>query len=417
LGESDGIVTIGVGRPEAPSTQNTTVNSALRSIHMNGNKIGGPDALPACLSDTLLEILALSYNLLTGSIPSTIFQPALKDLELAFNGLEGTIPETIGKSSQLEILALQENKLEGHLPKTFTSLTSLKILTLRSNRLSGKWPVPAVGNDYTWTGKIKIMDLRKNSFSGPLPFRSFAAFPSLETLLLNNNAFTGHLPDCRGSVTGRLDSPLNAIAMSSNRLHGPVGPFMECIMKLKANGQKANDQKANSQKANDQNDRGKEDMVAKELDHGAEEDEEAIAGSEAQVSRANSLLLLDLGKNDFTGTVPHNFFSNKTSSFDNLIAFAVNNNRLNGRLPAHTSSMSHLRHMAVQGNQFTGPLPDPMPSSLTNFLVHDNGFNGRQPKLPQSLFTGSSNNVLMHNNWLSCSMRDTTTDSHKYFQV
>jgi Leucine-rich repeat (LRR) protein len=86
-------------------------------------------------------VLQLSYNQLTGSIPTQL--GALKKLSvvaLKSNQLSGAIPATLGDLGMLVRLDLSSNILIGSIPTSLASVPSLKILDVHNNTLSGNVP-------------------------------------------------------------------------------------------------------------------------------------------------------------------------------------------------------------------------------------------------------------------------------------
>ena len=77
-----------------------------------------------------LEVIDLSFNLLTGPLPSS-WSPALRRLKLDENRLSGPIPDSIFDLSNLDTLNLGLNKLTGTLSTSVVNLWNLgKLLCL-----------------------------------------------------------------------------------------------------------------------------------------------------------------------------------------------------------------------------------------------------------------------------------------------
>lgn len=82
-----------------------------------------------------LEELNVSYNELSGSIPSQIGQlKNLRILNASHNNMTG-VPAEIGQLRNLEVLNLSYNQLTG-LPNELGNLKNLKTLDLRGNQYS-----------------------------------------------------------------------------------------------------------------------------------------------------------------------------------------------------------------------------------------------------------------------------------------
>ncbi|KAI5064085.1 hypothetical protein GOP47_0020755 [Adiantum capillus-veneris] len=124
--------------------------SHLQTISLRSNHLSGriPDDLANC---TQLRKLFLQNNLLTGPIPkfNSTLTPALNVIDLSFNELSGEIPSSLPTLS-LRILLLQNNSLSGPIPQDLSGLVELN---LTNNNLSGSIP----------TG---LRNLPSSSFSG-----------------------------------------------------------------------------------------------------------------------------------------------------------------------------------------------------------------------------------------------------------
>ncbi len=141
--------------------------SQLKELKMTNMNLRG--TIPSNLfAMPNIEVIDLSHNLLTGSLPDFINSPNLKILILTDNkladekmqdqlkdqkgdtcptvdkelsalrtdpnpGLDGTIPESWANFTQLQILDLSGNTLSGEIPAEIANLTSLESLNLSDN--------------------------------------------------------------------------------------------------------------------------------------------------------------------------------------------------------------------------------------------------------------------------------------------
>ncbi|KAK4564927.1 hypothetical protein RGQ29_006821 [Quercus rubra] len=96
-------------------------------VHKNPQSTVGETDKHLNLSGDLQE-LDLSFNYISGSIPSSFSQLPLVILSLSGNRLSGEIPKGIGEIGSLEELVLEANQLDGHLPKNLGNLSNLKRL-------------------------------------------------------------------------------------------------------------------------------------------------------------------------------------------------------------------------------------------------------------------------------------------------
>ncbi|KAM4114496.1 hypothetical protein ACJW30_04G072400 [Castanea mollissima] len=208
---------------------------------------------------TNLQELDLSFNYISGSIPSSFSQLPLVTLSLLGNRLSGEIPKGIGEIGSLEELVLEANQLDGHLPENLGNLTNLKRLVLNANNFTGTIPetfgkltnltefridgtaisgkIPGfIGN---WI-KLDRLDMQGTFMEGPIPvtisllsnltelmisdlkglsieFPNLKDLKKLKYLVLRNCLITDILPD----YIGELKS-LKRLDLSFNNLSGPI---------------------------------------------------------------------------------------------------------------------------------------------------------------------------------------------------
>ncbi|KAF8685368.1 hypothetical protein HU200_043992 [Digitaria exilis] len=157
--------------------------------------------LQGCISPSLgdltnLQSLNLSYNLLTGGLPSELLaSSSIVMLDVSFNHLNGVLkPQesnySVANYRPLQELRLYRNNISGELPSALSNCTDLVTVDLKINKLSG--------------------ELTKFNFSN---------LSNLKTLDLMENNFTGTIPESIYSC-----SNLTALRLSSNNLHGQLSP-------------------------------------------------------------------------------------------------------------------------------------------------------------------------------------------------
>ncbi len=177
-----------------------------------------------------LEILALSRNQLTGSIPDFNHLPNLQQLSLGTNQLTGSVPD-FSHLPKLQSFSSEVNQLTGTIPN-FNHLPNLQAIWLGYNQLTG--PIPDFSHLFNLTGLLLInnsvcKDTSINystwqienrgasvsfawleqldsfpycSIENKPPIASFTAFPSSGTVPLDVqvNASSSNDPD--GRITG-----------------------------------------------------------------------------------------------------------------------------------------------------------------------------------------------------------------------
>lgn len=91
-----------------------------------------PQQLLKC---TNLEVISLSYCEISGQLPDFSSLPNLKILELDHNLLTGSIPQSLYSLKNLEVVHLFNNQLTGSLPNFASEV--LQVLDVRENQLTG----------------------------------------------------------------------------------------------------------------------------------------------------------------------------------------------------------------------------------------------------------------------------------------
>ncbi|KAI9153688.1 hypothetical protein LWI28_015009 [Acer negundo] len=159
------------------------------------NKLTG--VIPESLCNaTMLEVLDLSSNNLSGRIPTCLIEEGenLGVLNVRRNSLYGTIPDRFpGKfpgNCGLKMLTMNGNQLEGLLPKSLANCTKLEVLDLGNNKMSDAFPC--------WLKKVSslhVLVLRSNKFYGNISCLEYdVSWPMLQIFDLASNNFTGRLP-------------------------------------------------------------------------------------------------------------------------------------------------------------------------------------------------------------------------------
>ncbi|XP_062014303.1 probable LRR receptor-like serine/threonine-protein kinase At3g47570 [Rosa rugosa] len=156
---------------------------------LGGNQLSG--SIPSCLGNlaTSLRTLSLNSNLLTSTIPSTLWRlQYILHVNLSSNSLIGLLSEDIGNLKVVTDIDLSSNHLSGIIPGSIGGLQDLVNLSLASNNLEG--PIPtSFGNMLS----LELLDLSKNSLSGEIP-KSLEALLHLSYLNLSFNRLRGEIP-------------------------------------------------------------------------------------------------------------------------------------------------------------------------------------------------------------------------------
>ncbi|KQK17873.1 probable LRR receptor-like serine/threonine-protein kinase At3g47570 [Brachypodium distachyon] len=188
------------------------LSKSLQVLVLSANKISG--TIPHEIAKlTNLTILHMGNNQLTGNIPGSLGNlPYLFVLSLPQNKLSGQILRSIGNLSQLSELYLQENYLSGPIPVALAQCTKLHTLNLSCNSLDGRLPKEL----FTISAFSEGLDLSYNKLSGPIPVE-IGGLINLSPLNISNNQLTGEIPSTLGECLH-----LESLHLEGNRLDGRI---------------------------------------------------------------------------------------------------------------------------------------------------------------------------------------------------
>jgi hypothetical protein len=203
-----------------PSELSTNVN--IEALEFAANMLS--KSLPSELANAVrLQVLNVSDNFLTGEITELFRNEStlvnLQLLDLSLNGFSGSIPENLFKPRQpthnlqlLELVVMYSNCFEGALPDSIC--TSPQLTTLVLDALTSapgcrkKFPVPL-------NSIIKAV-ISKDLLDGTIP-SCIWTMPTLVTLHLSGNGIVGTLGDLVQGATNLQD-----VSLANNRLVGSI---------------------------------------------------------------------------------------------------------------------------------------------------------------------------------------------------
>ena len=237
-------------------------------------------------------------------------------ISLSEYNLVGTIPYELTKLTKLQGLTLYGNQLQGSIPNGLLFLPNLIECNLSNNQLSG-----SIGHDNTFftpSSSIEILKLASNELTGQIPLYEF---PIIHEVWLQDNEFTGiSFRDGRQNVQY---PQLTNLIVYNNFLGGsiPNDMYWPSVMP--------------------------------------------------------NVINLDISENLWTGMLPESMWE-----FPKIEALVAHDCQFTGSIfgseennAVASLSSSSIQHVWLNGNQFTGTLPQLTGwnwSSLTSFLLHDN---------------------------------------------
>lgn len=220
---------------------------SVRTLNLANTGLSGRLPLELGTLDSL-QILKLDSNRLDGTLTDifcTVFgrtqrDYSLREMRLSSNRLTGDIPPCIVQFTQLQVLRLEDNQFTGKIPEGINRLAQMREFVLARNRLTGELPRSldsttfvvfagkSLGSSETQAfSQVEIFDVSSNQLSGTIP-NGIAQSRGMKTLLLNNNSFTGRLPE---SITSL--SSLETFNASQNQLSGELWDNVGAMRALK----------------------------------------------------------------------------------------------------------------------------------------------------------------------------------------
>ncbi len=305
--------------------------SNLQTLNLNVNPLAG--GIPTTLGNlSNLQHLRLNNCDLSGNIPTTLGNLSnLQELDMYNNRLSGSLPSTLGNLSNLQELLLSHNLLSGSIPPALGSLANLRRLDLYDNRLSGSIP-STLGN----LSNLQDLNLGVNQLTSSIPL-TLGNLSNLLRLILNDNRLSGSIPSTLGNL-----SNLQELLLSSNQLTGSI-PLT--------------------------------------------------------LGNLSNLLRLILGINQLTGSIPSTL-----GNLSHLTELALGSNQLTGGIPSTLGNLSHLTRLTLGRNQLTGSIPTAL-GSLSALQILDLSFNQLSGSIPLTLGNLSSLwSLLLTNNQLTGSI-------------
>ena len=342
----------------------TQMNSLLKlqGLYLNNNWI--TDSIPSCIGLlTNLTMISLSFNSITNTIPTDIYLlTKLQSLLLGTNQLSGNISHLIGSCTNLLYLNVSYNRFGGVIPTQLGLLNSLISFDLSLNKFIGSIPT-AIG----LLSDLMIITVYENDLQGLIPPEIYS-LTKLNYLNLGGNAFSGSIESSMGQLlqinnlfldynqfTGVIPSELGLLtlvsylALDHNHFIGTIPTEISLLTLLRY------------------------------LDLGSNQLHGSIPSSFGQFSK---IRLMYLESNSLTKTVPVTLFQ-----CVKLVSLIVNNNCLTGSIPLQINQLTALSFLSFGNNLFENSIPTNLfqMKSLTYLDLSYNKLIGSIPSMISSL--------------------------------
>ncbi|KAF3325395.1 Receptor-like protein 12 [Carex littledalei] len=331
--------------------------------------------------------LSLSNNSLTGDIPLSICNATLLDirnvllpnfsipslpqvLDLSYNKLTGTIPPCLLQNAALEVLNLRSNKLSGPLSQNISPACKFRTIDLSGNRINGSLPESLMN-----CNNLEVLDLRNNQIVDSFPFW-LGNLKNMRVLVLRSNKFYGNISsmEVKMKTNESFFPTLKVFDLSSNDFRGIIPNIVFEKMKAMATSD-ALSPLFHGQYGYEYNYQNSITVVWK--------------GGEMEITNSLSIFnSLDLSQNGFSGEIPE--VIGHLKSLDGL---NLSHNALTGSIPSEFSKLQQLQSLDLSCNKLSGPIPQELTSLhfLSALNLSYNNLVGKIPQVPQlSTFSNAS---------------------------
>jgi Leucine-rich repeat (LRR) protein len=263
--------------------------------------------------------------------------PRVIALSLDKNLLSGTVPPSIFQLRHLTSLTLNNNDIDIAFDSIDRAalLEELKLSNTQVRSMEG------IGN----AGNLTSLHLQDNHMAGPIPDELFKLI-HLEHLYMSNNDLTGNVPEEIGNL---LD--LTVLHLYGNQLQGQIPGSIGNLAKLQVLDLAENDFTGTLPQALNQLTK----LTVLNL-HQWTRDHDGIGGPLLDFAQLTDLQELRLDSNSFTGEVPSTLLSGSNQTLSK-IEISLASNKLTGVLPASLSRFDKLV-IDVTDNQLSGIAPE-----------------------------------------------------------
>ncbi|XP_034203754.1 receptor-like protein EIX2 [Prunus dulcis] len=333
-----------------------SILSKASYLDLSSNKLEGP--IPSVLSN--VTHLDLSNNKLSRSISFLCSSAAigLVFLNLSSNNVYGQVPDCWTHLENLVMLDLSYNALSGKIPTTIGSVFRIETLKLKSNRFVGQLPVSLKN-----CTSLVVIDVGDNKLSGPIPEWLGVSLKNLVILMLSSNHFNGSLPSqlCHLIRIQNLD-------FSMNNISGSIPP---CVKILTTLAQKGNSSltsehsyptpsylsRYNYPNVDDATfmwKRGVQTIrsilwLVKRIDLSSNK----LTGEiPSEISHLVGLVSLNLSRNQLTGQI-----TKEIGNLQSLDSLDLSRNHIDGRIPTSLARIDRLGFLDLSYNNLSGKIP------------------------------------------------------------
>ncbi|XP_077253560.1 uncharacterized protein LOC143892669 isoform X2 [Tasmannia lanceolata] len=258
-----------------------------------------------------------------------------------------SVPTFISNQHRLYSLQLDLNSLKGAFPSWLLyNTTSLRVLSLRGNQFEGSIPQ----SPHNTSSIVSFLDISENNLSGSLPTNIGTLLPYLAYFNLSTNALNGRIPLSMGEITD-----LETLDLSYNQLSGEMPHSLTKNCSSLSYLDISSNRLEGELLPIDANLTQLQCLLA---------DHNNFAGT-IPTSLLNSpyLMFLDVRNNNLSGPIPSWLFS-----LSNLILLLLGDNFFQAHIPIHLCQLSNLHILNLSNNSLSGNIPSCL-NNITSWKI------------------------------------------------
>ncbi|KAF7822874.1 receptor-like protein EIX2 [Senna tora] len=358
-----------------------TMLPLLSELYLSSCKLRNISSTLQYANFSSLQVLDLSLNDF-GSVllPNWLFNLSVdfSSIYLSGNSFQGQLPEGLLNLGKLHSLRLNGNKLSGPIPNWLGKLEHLQYLDV------GGSPGLIFEFDSLWIPPFQLLDLSLEYVSPKLPAWLYTQ-TSLETLWIYNSTISFEPQDkfwnlaaqattFLGLLYNTIDGDISNVLLNSTMIFLGSNNFKGSLPRLSANVvilfMRNNSITGSISSLLCQKVNGKSQLEYLEIS-----DHYGLSGGLSDCwMNWKSLVVVKLGNNNLTGTIPTSF-----GFLSNLKSLHLNDNNLFGEIPQSLQNCHNLKFLHLGQNQLSGKIPNWIGPNLNILNLRSNHFSGNIP--------------------------------------
>ncbi|KAK3122305.1 hypothetical protein QOZ80_8BG0667840 [Eleusine coracana subsp. coracana] len=333
--------------------------ASIQVLDLSHNYLSG--SLPQSFGNKKLYILSLSHNFLTGVIPTDLCNMvSMQVIDLSNNSLSGELPNCWNKNSNLRIIDFSSNKFWGEIPSTIGSVSSLVTLHLNKNNLSGMLPTSLQS-----CNTLMYLDLGDNNLSGNIPKWIGTGLQTLVILRLGSNKFSGTIPEELSQLHA-----LQCLDLANNRLSGPVPRSLGNLTALRSGAPVWDTSPFLEFKVNG--------VGGAYFSVYMQSLETTYKGQRLIFMNFYRYKSIDLSANQLTDEIP-----SELGFLSTLYSLNMSRNSIGGSIPDELGRLTNLESLDLSWNGLSGSIPQSL-TSLGYLSVLNLSYNSLSGKIPRT---------------------------------